>query len=165
VTLFETILVVAVILIAAAIAVPSLSSMYGDTPMTAAADKVKSRWAEAKARAAAENRPYRFALIPGTSKFRVAPDSPEFWDGANAPADGRSLVLDDKLPNDIYFATPDDAGGFRAPSEGGGEWSSPIVFLPDGTAREDAVIAFAEPGSRPLLLRLQGSTGAVSTSR
>lgn len=166
-TLFEMVLTVAVIAILAAFVVPSLSSMYGDTPLVAAADKVKSAWAEAKARASAENRPYRFAVVLNTGKFRVAPDSPEFWDGTTPPADQPALILDDTLPKDIRFSDggASTEGGQQAAS-GSGDWAVPVVFLTDGTAREDAIVAFTEPGStRPLILRLRASTGSVTTTR
>src|SRR5438094_6737810 len=81
VTIFEMVVVLAILIVAAAVATPTLRSLSGGTPLNAAADTVKARWAEARSRAVAEGRPYRFAIMENTGKFRVAPDSPEFWDG------------------------------------------------------------------------------------
>jgi prepilin-type N-terminal cleavage/methylation domain-containing protein len=156
-TLFESILVVVILAVAAAIVAPNVRSMYGDAPLTASADMVKGRWADARARAMAESRPYRFAIIDNTGRFRIAPDSPEFWEGGQGG-------MEDVLPQDVRFCTLQTATGLPQESTGS-EWACPIVFMPDGTARADAEIAFAEAGGRPLILRLQAATGAVTTSR
>ncbi|MCI0463877.1 MAG: prepilin-type N-terminal cleavage/methylation domain-containing protein [Gemmataceae bacterium] len=169
-TLFETILVVVILAVAAAVVAPSVRSMYGDAPLTASADMVKARWADARARAMAESRPYRFAIMDTTGRFRIAPDGPEFWEGGQggmqASTNGTRppLVLEDVLPQDVRFCTLQTATG-QAQENTGSEWVCPIVFMPDGTARADAEIAFAESGGRPLILRLQSATGAVTTSR
>jgi prepilin-type N-terminal cleavage/methylation domain-containing protein len=167
-TLFESIVVLVVLLVAAGLAVPTLRGLAGGTPLNAASDMVKSSWAQARSRAISEGRPYRFAIKDNSGEFRVAPDSPEFWDGAgsSAPSSGSSqppLILEDKLPGDIRFLSGPDSG----PSGGGGsgEWSNPIVFLPDGNAQQDATISFGQGGGQPVVLQLQGSTGAVTSSR
>ncbi|MCC6418973.1 MAG: prepilin-type N-terminal cleavage/methylation domain-containing protein [Gemmataceae bacterium] len=184
-TLFESVVVLAILAIIAAVVAPTINSMYGDTPLTAAADAIKARWADAKAHAIAENRPYRFAIVQGTGQYKLAPDSPEYWDGAataSTPAapgstDGASgagvgLVIEDKLPQGVLFRSPitdpSGAGGgltTGGQAEGSSEWGSPIVFQPDGTADRDAEIAFAEGNGAPLVLRLRGATGVVTTSR
>jgi prepilin-type N-terminal cleavage/methylation domain-containing protein len=165
-TLFESIVVLAVLLVAAGLVMPTLKGLAGGTPLNAASDMVKSSWAQARSRAISEGRPYRFAIKDNTGEFRVAPDSPEFWDGAgsSAPASGSGqppLILEDKLPGDIHFISGPDSGQ----GGGGGEWSNPIVFLPDGNAQQDATISFGQGGCQPVVLQLQGSTGAVTTSR
>jgi prepilin-type N-terminal cleavage/methylation domain-containing protein len=163
-TLFEMVVTVAVIAVVAAIAVPSLSSMYGDTPQVAAADKIKGAWAEAKARASAENRAYRFAVVLNTGKFRVAPDSPEYWDGST-PSDQPALVIDDVLPTEVQFsAGPAPEAGEQAATPAG-DWACPVVFQSDGTPREELTIGLTPPGGgRPLLVHLR-TTGSVTTTR
>ncbi len=163
-TLFESVVVLAVLLIAAGLIMPSLKGLAGGTPLHAASDMVKSSWSQARSRAISEGRPYRFAVKAGTGQLRVAPDSSDFWDGAGSsstPASGSGqppLVLEEKLPGEIRFLTGSDSG----PSSG--EWGNQIVFLPDGTAQQDASISFGQGGGQPLVLNLQGSTGAVTTS-
>jgi prepilin-type N-terminal cleavage/methylation domain-containing protein len=171
VTLFESLVVLAVLVVAAAVVTPTLSSLSGRTPLSAAADAVKARWADARARAVAEGRPYRFAVMENTGKFRVAPDSPEYWgDGGAAPAVASDstqppLVVDDVLPQDIRFCgAASGQGDGQTGSDGGGNWSCPIVFLPDGTTQQDAQIAFGGQGCAPLVLRIRAITGAYSTS-
>jgi type II secretory pathway pseudopilin PulG len=176
-SLFESLVVLALLLIAAAVVTPTLTSLSGRTPLNAAADTVKARWADARARAVAEGRPYRFAVVEGTGKYRIAPDSPEFWgDGGSAPVnpnDGSPppLVVEGALDPGIRFSSADAAaqghnGQPGASSGGGGSggWSCPVVFLPDGTTQQDVQIAFGGAGDRPLVLRITAATGAYSTS-
>jgi len=170
-TLFESIVVVAILAIVAAAVAPTIQSMYGDTPVTAASDTVKARWADAKARAASENRPYKFAVIENSGRFKIAPDSPEFWDGAGGDSGTNGLVMEDKLPRDVVFCAPGaapagaGAGNAAGQDQGvGGDWSSSIVFNPDGSADRDAEIAFGEAGARPVVLKLRGATGVVTTA-
>jgi hypothetical protein len=47
----------------------------------------------------------------------------------------------------------------------GGNWNTTVVFLPDGTARDNVKIVFQIRGCRPITLRLRGLTGDVSTER
>jgi len=171
-TLFECIVVLAILLVAAAVVTPTLSSMSGKTPLNAAADIVKARWADARSRAIAEGRPYRFAVMEGTGKFRVAPDSPEFWgDGGSAPStSGDStqppLVIDGALDvgQDVRFCSSNGSAQGGGQSGGGGSWSCPIVFLPDGTTEQDAEIAFGANGGASVVLRVRAITGATTTS-
>ncbi len=170
-TLFELVLVMAVLGISAAIAVPSVRSMFGNSRQTAAADTIKARWADARAFAREQGRPYRFAIVDGSGTFRVAPDSSEFWDSPSSDTSGGNVdngqkvsIIDGLLPKEVKFAsTGSDAQNQQ--NSGSGSWANAIVFLPDGIARQDATVAFVEAGNtRPLYLKLHGNTGATSTS-
>jgi prepilin-type N-terminal cleavage/methylation domain-containing protein len=168
VTIMEMIVVLAILIIAAAIATPTLQSLSGGPTLNAAADTVKARWAEARARAVAEGRPYRFAIMENTGKFRVAPDSPEFWDGTttdSSSSDGTRppLVVEDKLPQEMRFlSSPNASGAAQGQSS---DWTCPIVFMPDGCAQQDGQIVFGGAGARPLVLRIKAATGVATTSR
>ena len=178
-TLFELLVVVALVLILAGMAVPSIESMYADSRLEAAADQVAGQWSAMRARAITEGRPYRFAIQPGGGDFRVAPDAPEFWSGGDAPAASNDanapLVAQDSLPAGIRFASvggdsgsaanPDtgEVGDASAAASGSGSWSTTAVFLPDGTARQDQEITFRSELSGPLALKLRALTGGMST--
>jgi hypothetical protein len=161
------VVVLAILVVAAAIATPSLRLLSGAPTLNAAADTVKARWAEARARAMADGRPYRFAVMENTGKFRVAPDSPEFWDGTTTDASPNDssrppLVIEDKLPPEMRFLSSPDPS---AASQGqGGDWTCPIVFMPDGCAQQDAQIVFGGTGGKPLVLRIKAATGVATTS-
>jgi len=58
------------------------------------------------------------------------------------------------------LSASDLAGASGAPS-GGGTWEDGIVYLPDGSARDDASVFFGKAGLAPLELRVRGLTGAV----
>jgi prepilin-type N-terminal cleavage/methylation domain-containing protein len=167
-TLFELLVVLALLLLVAGLAVPSLESMYADYRLQAAVDQVRAKWAEARAHAVAEGRPYRFSVSADGSSFRVAPDGADFWGGgdASAPAGAPDapLVFEDSLPRGIRFASADAgaAGEGAAPAAAAGDWSPVAVFLPDGTARNDVEILFQARYCTPILLRLRALTGGVT---
>jgi prepilin-type N-terminal cleavage/methylation domain-containing protein len=160
-TLFELLLVLALVVILAGIALPYIDSMYADSRVTAAVDQVKARWASARAHAIREGRPYRFAIVVNGNNFRVAPDDADFWGNGGGPAtpDGQEppLVVEEGLPNGITFT---DNGG--AGAEGSG-WTPVAVFLPDGTARDDVEIVMRGNNTRPQLVKLRGLTGSVTS--
>jgi prepilin-type N-terminal cleavage/methylation domain-containing protein len=169
-TLFELLLVLAIILVLGALIYPSMEGMYGSYRMTAAVDMVRASWAGARSRAIEEGRPYRFSIVPGAGKLRVAPDSDSYWSGGGSnPDDGSNqppLIQEDSLPKGISFARADtgDAGS-TADSSGGG-WSTVCTFLPDGTASDDVSIEFAaRGGGQNQVLKLRGLTGVVRLQR
>jgi type II secretory pathway pseudopilin PulG len=173
-TILETVVVAAILLIMAALSYPSLRSMQAASKMNAAIDSMRSSWAKARARAIQEGRPYRVAIEPDGSSYRIAPDQPDYWSGS-PPADdplGKGMVIADSLPDGVRFAlnaapalpgeneksTP---SGDLAPSS----YSTAVVFLPDGTAREDVEICFVIRGAAPKTLQLRGLTGASTVRR
>jgi type II secretory pathway pseudopilin PulG len=177
-TLFELVLVLALIIMLAAIAFPSLDSMYGGFKVTSAEDLVRSAWARARAQAINDGIAYRFCVAPGKGNFRIAPDTDEFWtgnDGAAANTDlaNPPLIVQDVLPKGVRFLTgkPEhggavDSGGDTIVPAGGvdpSSWASPIVFLPDGTARDDAELTLSARGANARVLRLRGLTGIVTS--
>ena len=156
-TILETLLVLALILIIAAIAIPSIDSMYSDVKLTAAADMVRGTWADARARAVEDGIAYRFAVVPQQGRFKLSPDADDAPtdDGGDPP-----LTKEDTLPGKVTFASASQG----ASDKSDGEYQAVVVFLPDGTAREDVEIGFRSGGSRTLVLRLRGLTGAVTSS-
>jgi len=162
-TMLEMLLVLAVVLVMAAVAAPSMEALQADSRLHAAADIIRARWADARARAAEDGIAYRFGVVQQSGKFRVAPDAAEFWSGdgpASLETDVPPLVLEDTLPRGVAFADAADPDG-----GGGGDYVPLITFLPDGTARENVEIAFRSGGGRGLILRLRALTGAVTVER
>src|SRR5436309_2151682 len=113
-TLMEVALVLALILVLAAITVPSLESMYGDVKLTAATDLIRARWADARTQAIEEGRAYRFAIMPGQGNFRIAPDTGDYWGGGGAGDTTQGLVIEEDLPEGITFADSTSAGAGTA---------------------------------------------------
>jgi prepilin-type N-terminal cleavage/methylation domain-containing protein len=162
-TLLEVLLVMAILLTLAAVAYPTLSAMYGDVRVKAAADQVRAAWTEARAKAIEDGRPYRFSVEESTGKYRVAPDAPEFWDGSGGAAADEDaappLIEEGQLSNGIVFETPSDLA-----TEG--SWSTVAVFNPDGSCEHDIEITLREDdGSAPVVVRVRAMTGAISVRK
>jgi prepilin-type N-terminal cleavage/methylation domain-containing protein len=174
-TLLELMLVLAIIVVMAAIAYPSATAMYGHLRLSQAADAVREAWAEARAHAIDEGRPYRFAIIPNQGNYRVAPDSPEFWGSSSqeqpsADAINPPFYINKALPKGLRFSAPEAPAGGQTEGESSipkenispDMWSSRTVFLPDGTARQDVEIVFGASGTMGIIMRLRALTGAVT---
>src|SRR5438270_8209466 len=162
-TILEVLLVAAIIVMLAAMAYPSIEAMYGDLRLTAAADQVRARWADARARAIDEGRPYRFATQPD-GQYKIAPDTADFWSDSGVAtagdvneSDSPPLVIEESLPEGLTFADESGAG------DSSGPWQTAIKFLPDGTASTDKTITIQAEGYRPVRLHVRALTGAVTT--
>jgi len=165
-TLLEVMLVMAILVVLLSIAYPSIEGMYGDVRVTAAVDQVRAVWAEARARAIDDGQAYRFAIMPDTNRYRVAPDSPDFWDDSDsggAPSGGDNsappYVVEDALKEGIVFKV---GPGMDA---GSGAWTKVAAFQANGTSDTDAEVQFHSEWSRPIALRVRSLTGAVTTRK
>jgi len=176
-TLTEILVVVAVMAVIVVLTVPTLHEMYGDYVIEGAADAVRGSWADARAHAMNESRPYRFAFVPGKGNFRVAPDSADFWNGGDGSAQANDStppwVFQEALPRGVRFADgdsplpPDDGGDTSLASDGVGSeaWVPIVTFLPDGTASQDVEVMFQSRSGRQVVLKLRSMTGSVTTIR
>ena len=177
-TLFELILVMVILVVVAAVVAPSVDFLLGTYRVTAAGDAVRGAWAQARSQAMNEGRPYRFSVLPQKGNYRLAPDSGEFWagnGGSPSTADPATppLIVEDALPKGVRFNDPNGSGGTNFDSGSDtvlppgsvdpGSWSTAVIFLPDGTARDDLELVFGARGSRSLSLKLRGLTGVVTT--
>ena|SRR5437016_4858325 len=163
-TILEVLLVAAIIVMLAAMAYPSIEAMYGDLRLTAAADQVRARWADARTKAIEEGRPYRFATQPD-GQYKIAPDTADFWSGSGDAtasdandADSPPLVVEESLPQGLKFADESPSGD----TTDTGPWQTAIKFLPDGTASADKTITIQAEGYRPVQLKVRALTGAVT---
>jgi prepilin-type N-terminal cleavage/methylation domain-containing protein len=181
-TLFEMVLVLAIVVILAAMVYPTLHGLIGRDGMTgkrgqvAALDELKGKLAQARTRAMDEGRPYRVAVVPGKGNLRVAPDTEEFWSGSGSTAKEttgpRPLVQASALPTGSRFASPDSLPA-ECPDTGEAtsqepdqvppsEYQSLVVFLPNGTARDTGRIGVATVGARPVVVQIQAQTGNLT---
>jgi Tfp pilus assembly protein FimT len=164
-TLFELILTTAVIAATAAVTVPSLDSMYPSYKLNASIDAVRGAWALGRAHAIEEGRPYRFAVVPGGAKYRLAPDD-DVADGGGASggdSNSRSFIAEDNLPQGVAFEMAQDDG--QQPQSSADGLATVAVFLPDGTARDDAEVRFQVKGTVPKSVKLRALTGAVTVQQ
>jgi prepilin-type N-terminal cleavage/methylation domain-containing protein len=174
-TLFEVMLVMAVLVLLGTIALPSLDAMYADSRLSAGVDGVRSAMAQARNQAMEEGRPYRLAVIPGKGNYRIGPDSPDYWSGGDGPAasdpNGAAPVHEDALPQGVTFTTDPNQGAPEpgedtalAPgSASPDQWATVMVFLPDGSAQDDVQMTFRARAANPVVLRVRALTGVITT--
>lgn len=181
-TLMEVVLVMALMLTLGALAYPMVDSLYANSRLTAASDQIRARWSETRSRALEERRNYRFAVKDNTGKFRIAPDTQEFWPDGDPSADPgnpdqKPLVLENTLPDRVLFGNGNaqaggnsqagsnpQGGGNTQPSGGSAGWRTVVTFLSDGTAKEDVEVTFSTRGARSVTLKLRGATGTTTTA-
>ncbi len=159
-TLFEVIVVMALLVLLAAIVLPSMGAFRSDTRQRAAADVIRTELAYARARAQEDGRPYKVAIsesnsATGTTRIRRAPDDDEFSQ-VTAPdvSSGSSPAVDYALDSVTAEVVAD--GDVPAPTPQNG-WVTLATVMPDGTCRESTtLIAIKEPNHGSLYLRIRG---------
>src|SRR5262249_16953369 len=117
-----------------------------------------------------EGRPFRFEIVDA-SHCRVVPDT------GDAPAPGSTNAgsaedsgdaNEDTLPKNVTFdlSHSDAAGSHHVHGATGSSGAGMrIVYLPDGSAREDAEIRLNSQGARSATLRLRALTGTIIVDR
>jgi type II secretion system protein H len=156
-TLFELIVVLALLLLLAALILPSLSAFRGDTRQRAVADTIRGELAVARARAMEEGRPYRVSLSEDGSRIRRAPDDTNFEQAAALDgASGSSPAVDYAFEHVTAFVMP-APDGTQSQSMNG--WVTVATVQPDGTCREDtALLVLKEEDRAGLYIRVRGLT-------
>lgn len=159
-TLFELVVVMALLLLLAAVILPSIGAFRGDTRQRAAADAIRGELAVARARAKDEGQPYRVALSEDGARIRRGPESANFGEASGFDhASGSALVVD--YPFDHVTAAVVADGDIAAPGADNG-WVTIATVQPDGTCREDtALIAIREDDRGTLFLRVRGLTASA----
>ena len=184
-TLVEILVVLAVIVLVSAMAVPLIRKPLLRREVQSAADSVRTELFHARIGAMRSSHVYTFQYQPGSGTYRVSPqDQPSSQtDDASQPAaqdpalaDGEHQPSEDgSLPDGIRFMADDspdpDAADATSTAvaqdgdsgnggEGGNGWSDPILFYPDGTT-SDARLIVASGRGFAVHIRLRGVTGNV----
>ena len=158
-TLFELVVVLALLIILAATLAPSMSGLYGNSRQKAAADTVRARLADARAKAIETGTPYVVYLSQDGGKVRVAPEGAEY---ASMPPDDppayHSKVTEDTFEGEATAAVVNPDG---SRPDGSGGWVPVATFLPEGPCREAAnvTIAVRERDFVPIRIQVRGVTG------
>ena len=158
-TLFELIVVIALLLLMAAVLIPSLGAFRGDSRQRAAADSIRGELAVARARAMEEGRPYRVSLSDDGTRIRRAPDDQNFEQAmASDTASGSATAVDYKFEDVTASVVADQDGNAGVASNG---WVTVATVQPDGTCREDtALLVLKEEDRAGLYIRVRGLTGS-----
>jgi prepilin-type N-terminal cleavage/methylation domain-containing protein len=165
-TLFELLVVLAILILLAAVVIPSTSGLYGGSRPRAAADQVRGEVATARAYAMEEGRPYRVAISADGTRIRRAPDA-EFDQGASsdhATTTARSVEYAFE-----HVTAQVTVGTENGPAPETGGWLTIAVVMPDGTCRDDGTgntlvtVSLREVGMPPespaLQVLVRGVTG------
>jgi Tfp pilus assembly protein FimT len=179
-TLFEIILVLALLVVIAGVVTPVISNSIAHARLASSGEMVRTAWGKARLAAMQAGEPYVFRYEEGGSRFQIAQLAALNAEGADdlntlpalseedeeyAEADMLRLSKS-RLPTDIVFATgqvaavPQMAGPAMA-AEGG--WSQPIMFYPDGTTSDAAVLVASQEGET-IRVTLRGLTGLSRAS-
>jgi len=160
-------LVMALLAILTALAIPSLEAMIGHYRLNAAVDQVRAALATARAHAVDEGQAYRFEMVPNGNSYHIAPDNADFPNDSSggAPPSGDSgtpppLVLEETLPKGVQFSLTDAPAG--AGLSDTTTAAGVAIFLPDGTTRQDLELLFQGKGARPKILSLRALTGIIT---
>jgi type II secretory pathway pseudopilin PulG len=158
-TILELVIVLAVLIILGSVLVPTLSGLYGNTRQKAAADLIRSRIVEARAKAMERGAWFRVAISQDKTRIRLAPDA-----GVNgtafaslppsASSDPQSLVVEDtfeKVTAELVDVDPTDT---RQPD---GEWLTVFTVGPEGICQEttNTTISIKESNYDPVFVQVR----------
>src|SRR5262245_28993553 len=119
-TLFEIIIILALLIILGVTLIPTINGFYGNSRQRAAADTIRGRLSDARARAMEDGMPYRVAVHQDKTRIRMAPDTDDY---AGMPADDppafNSKVIEDKLdPATAELVFDDNSSAPQADTNG-----------------------------------------------
>lgn len=180
VTLLEILLVMAVMVLMAAIAVPILNGTFEGSKLRRAADVVRSDWGRARVQAIRSGTEWAFVYEPGTGRYAIAPYSPyqppTIGNSISAEEQGNFDYGEGMLPIGVRFdqgqATADtrsialDAGGSGgggADGAGGGSGVQTVLFYPDGTSQQ-MQLRLVNDRDWYVQIELRALTGTASVS-
>lgn len=156
-TLIEVIAVMAILILLAAVVLPSVGAFRGDSRPRAAADTIRGELATARGRAMVESRPYRVAIGMNGTRIRRGPDGPEFAEGTAADqpdANAATVEYAFEFVRASIVSSPSAA----APASG---WETIAVVLPNGTCVDDGItVSVREDGGSALRVHVRGLTAS-----
>ncbi len=163
-TLMEMMVILAILVILAAVIVPSLSGLYGNTKQRAAADIVRTRLAEARAKSMERGTPFRVAINSDKNRIRVGPDTADFSSAtADDPPSYNSLVTEDTL-DEATVELILEQGDERETDTGG--WITVATMRGDGSSKESrsTTVAIKQRDFVPIQIQVRGLTGQARTT-
>ena len=171
-TLFEILLVVAIIVVIAAIAVPTLQRSFLGQKVQSAAERVRAECGKARAAAIRTGEVYAFYYAPDASHFAVAPfkDAARFVNPQEGISEEEQRFSDldlskNLLPRNVVFVQGSVVEETRTQlqkqtvTDGEVAGMVPILFYPDGQCQTaDIFVANRETGDIKKI-KLRGLTG------
>lgn len=185
-TLFELLLVLALIVVLGGLVAPALSGAFTHSKLNSAADDIQSAWSEARLAAIEQGRPVAFRCLIGGTEFETTPyvfgldevdtGSTEIRAeriGAGVEEDAEetgSTLASGDLADGLTFSEAAAANALDSTDPGVSSsvrdrsgWSPPIIFYPDGQS-SDALVRIAHEEGRGITVTLRGLTGVSRKS-
>lgn len=178
-SLFELMIVVAIILAVTAMAAPGMMERVRSGRVKEAAEEVSTMLANARTQAIDTGVDYHFRFELGGHSFVAIPAEADLSVGNSNNSDPETAEFSyssDELPKTLFLRySPNDKSGSETLKgqvfgnlENAGElasksWSEPILFRFDGSA-EDKTFCVMDEQERSCDVSVRGLTGAISTS-
>lgn len=187
--MLELVIVLALLIVLAAVAMPSFVGMLRRQRLVSAAESVRTEWMRAHIHAMKTGRVHVYRFQTGDRKFEIIPwvaEDDALESSVNADQQGMVFAMSTAagtsagvdmtdgpgLPEGVLFVAGDAQADNRAltiedalmgTAGADGQWSRPILFYPDGTASE-AYIIVANDRQEAIRIELRGLTGMASVS-
>lgn len=183
-SLLELLIVLGLLVVVAAMAIPTLERPMQAERLRRAAQLVQAQWDRARVRAMQSGQIMVFQYQPESGRFRVQPwttddfalESSEMLTNADASSSAATaLTYTDVLPEGIEFFTSitlsetrsitieEELSKLTQSVSPDNSWSAPVLFYPDGTATTAEVTLANDSGSY-ITIRLRGLTGIARIS-
>jgi Tfp pilus assembly protein FimT len=164
-TLIELIVVLALLIILGGAVVMTFDGNYSNTRQKAAADGIRARMADARAKAMEQGTWYRLAIHTDRTRIRLAPDGPDF---ASLPADNPpsldSRVTEDQFEQGVTAEVIFDSDDQQHQDSAG--WITIATVGPEGICKEDgALVRVKEKNFTPIDVRVRGVIGSARIVR
>ncbi|AWM41719.1 hypothetical protein GobsT_71870 [Gemmata obscuriglobus] len=160
-TLLEVLLVMAVLILLAAVILPGMNTVRGDSRQYAAVDAIRTELGAARSRAALENRPYRLAIDAAGNRLRRAPDGDDFAGAAATDhPDGASVAVDFEFERATAEILSDPSSSVSPDG-----WQTIAVVLPAGTCLDDTLTIGVRDRDNPNAVVRVNIRGLNATAR
>jgi type II secretory pathway pseudopilin PulG len=167
--LFELLLVLAILVVVAAMAVPLLQRSFLTQKVNSAADRVRAECGKARVRAIRESEVYAFYYAPGSNHYAVAPfkDAAKYVNAQMLQTGDRDVEHDlqaNVLPRGVRFAgvgiVSDGRSDFASAQGGTGlSGMQPILFYPDGKCQSAQITLQSIDTGETITIKLRDLTG------
>ena len=159
-TLFEVLLVMAILVAVGAVAAPIFQQSFEVERLRKGADTLRTAWAKARVQAMSTGQTQVFQFEYSKNQFVVGP-----WESGADPTEATSATIavqrPGKLPDKILFYAAEKMADARASGgaeEGGAQLAPQIFFYPDGTT-STAQVLLSNGKDRFVKVLLRGLTG------
>ncbi len=178
VTLFELMLVLALLVLIFAISWPAIEGSFDVSRLRTGGDEVRAALGKVRLEAMRTGVIHAFRYEPSADKYQterwsgtVTADDPNAFEDQEATGGAPSIADSGELPEGITFLSGQQITDARAVTAGvsidqsgsaSGEWPT-LLFYPDGTAT-DAVLILKNEGGLYVRVALRGLTGIARVS-